>query len=130
MFGLRPEGGGACCGCWACAFCGRSTVLMAVAAAIDVPANRILRRLSALRSACFTVSLACPLSLVSPGISIPFQCEDLLLFHRGRPPHAPESEVAGRRIHRLRMARRGAISAAIIRRAEMRPAFDDLARDF
>ena len=38
--------------------------------------------------------------------------------------------MAGRGIDRLRMPRRRAIAAAIIRRAQMRAALDDLARDF
>src|ERR1700729_4181148 len=42
----------------------------------------------------------------------------------------PESEVARRRIHRFRMARGRAVAAAVIRRAQMRAAFDDLAGDF
>src|SRR5580693_1953061 len=44
--------------------------------------------------------------------------------------HTPESEVARRRIHRFRMARGRAVAAAVIRRAQMRAAFDDLAGDF
>src|SRR3954453_21246727 len=44
--------------------------------------------------------------------------------------HAAKAEMAGRRIHRLGVARGWAITAAIIRRAEVRAAFDYLARNF
>src|SRR5271170_4898865 len=42
----------------------------------------------------------------------------------------PKPEVARGRIHRFRMARGRAVAAAVIRRAQMRAAFDDLAGDF
>src|ERR1700732_1573918 len=42
---------------------------------------------------------------------------------------AAEPDVARRRVDRLRMARGRAIAAAVIRRAQMRAAFDDLARN-
>src|SRR6516165_9109374 len=40
---------------------------------------------------------------------------------------APESQVACRRVHVLSMAGRGAVAAAVIRRAKMRTAFNNLA---
>src|SRR6516162_1800109 len=45
------------------------------------------------------------------------------------PDDAAETDMACRRIDRLRMARRRAIAPAIIGRAEMRAAFEHLARD-
>jgi hypothetical protein len=46
------------------------------------------------------------------------------------PDDAPKSDVAGRRVDRLHMARGRAVAAAIIRRAEMRAALDHLSRNF
>src|SRR5882672_10113863 len=66
MLGLRPDVAEGCCGCWACATWVRSTALIAVAAAIDVPASRMLRRLNALLLDDF--ELLGPLSLLPPGI--------------------------------------------------------------
>src|SRR5262245_62064978 len=48
---------------------------------------------------------------------------------RAAPDDAPKAEVARRGIGRLGVAGRWAITAAIARRAQMRAAFDDLARD-
>src|SRR5882757_7977866 len=63
MLGLRPDGVGGCC--WACAARVRSTALIAVAAASDVPASKMLRRLNTLLD---DVELLGPFSLLSPGI--------------------------------------------------------------
>ena len=52
-----------------------------------------------------------------------------VLTGKRRPHHAAEPDMAGRGIDRLGVARGGAIAAAIIRRAEMRAAFQDFARD-
>src|SRR5215218_5990947 len=49
---------------------------------------------------------------------------------RGRDPHdASKTQMAGRGVERLGVSRRRAITAAVIGRAEMRAALDDLARD-
>src|SRR5262245_37265648 len=42
---------------------------------------------------------------------------------------AAEAEVAGRGVHVLRHARRGAVALAVVRRAQVRAAFHDFARD-
>jgi hypothetical protein len=59
-----------CCGCCACAIWVRSTALIAVAAAIDVPASKMLRQLSAPWFDDF--ELLGPLSLLPPGILLSY----------------------------------------------------------
>src|SRR5580692_260863 len=44
--------------------------------------------------------------------------------------NTPKPEVTRRCIHRFRVARGRAVAAAVVRRAQMRAAFDDLAGDF
>src|SRR5258705_13484584 len=75
ILGLRPEGAAGCwgrCGCCACATWVRSTALMAVAAAIDVPPSRMLRRLSALSPEEFGVRVPGCLVLVPSAIPLSF----------------------------------------------------------
>src|SRR6516165_4240801 len=82
---------------------------IADAAASVVPPSRMLRRLTA-RWPAFGVTL---LSLPDISGSLPY--------------HTSESEVARGRIHRFRVARSRAIAAAVVRRAQVRASFDDLA---
>src|SRR5882724_10419289 len=95
MFGLPPEGAAGCGCCWAWATWVRSTVLMAVAAAIEVPANRILRRLRAV-SVDDVEFLSLDPFLSSPSIStLLLHNENCLLFGGWTPRDTPETEVAG-----------------------------------
>src|SRR6266568_9661441 len=101
---------------------------MAVAAAIDVPASKMLRRLSTLSSDDF--ELFDPFSLLPPGILLScFTMKTEKLFHDEIPPHAAKSEMACGCIDRFGMPRCRSIAAAIVRRAQMRAALDHLAGD-
>src|SRR5215218_9496219 len=112
MFGLAPDGaagrgGGVGCAC-------ATAAPPETEAASAVPASSIRRRLRA----------PSPLS-ISPRSS----GEICLLMVCPFPDDAAEADVARRRIHRLRMARGGAVAAAVARRAQVRAALDHLARD-
>src|SRR5882757_8238498 len=128
MLGLRPEGAAGCC-CCACAIWVWSTALMAVAAAIEVPPSRMLRRLSALSPEEFGVRVPGCLLLVPSAIPLSFLLKTDKLFRRRPPPHAAKPEMARRGIDRFRVPRRRAVAAAIVRRAQMRAALDHLARN-
>src|ERR1700761_7142788 len=121
MLGLRPDGAVVCGDCWACATWVRSTVLIAVAAASDVPANRMLRRLRALLSDDFRGRSPDPF-LVWSVTSLSLVTQDLKLHGGLTPLHVAKSDMACRRIDRFGMTRGRPITAAIIRRAQMRAA--------
>ena len=126
IFGLRPGEAAGRCGCCAWATWIRSTVWMAVAAAMVVPANSRLRRLSAL---CFVACLPCFLFGVSPAFLAPFLRRTDKSTRDWIPPHAAKPEMAGRSIDGLRMSCRRPVATAIIRRAQMRAAFQNFPRN-
>src|SRR6516225_2358224 len=105
MLGRWPDG--ACCAC-ASVVSTDAAAPNADAAAKLVVASRTLRRLisRAALSFFFSLIIAC------------------LSYD------ASKTNMAGGRIHRFRVARSRAVAAAVVRRAEMRAAFKDLARDF
>src|SRR5215469_5024098 len=104
MFGRWPDGPGCA---WASAFSTDAAAPNADAAAMLVVASRTLRRLMS----CALLSL---FSLMICSLSY----------------DATKTNVACGRIHRFGVARRRAVTAAVVRRAEMRAAFEDLAWDF
>ena len=58
------------------------------------------------------------------------RCDRSLMIGAPVSDDAPKSDVAGRRVDRLRMARGRAVAAAVVGRAEMRAALDHLSRNF
>src|SRR5882757_2103127 len=88
----------------------------------------MLRRLNTLLSDDF--ELLGPFSLLPPGILLScFTMKTEKLFHDEIPHYAAEPEMTRRSIDRLGMPCGGPIAAAIVRRAQMRAALDDLAGD-
>src|SRR5437867_4212681 len=108
MFGLRPDGAGCAC---ACVTLIGAPVISADAAASVVPPSRILRRLRA-----FSFLLVSSRSF-------------FVLILSSFSNDTSESDVARGRIHRFRMASGWAVTAAVVRRAQVRAAFEDLARN-
>src|SRR6476659_43413 len=113
IFGRRAGGAGICC--CACAGLSDATDARADAATSDVPLNSRSRRLRPAPS-CGADWDDCPL-LRSSCIAVPFS------------DHATKSDVAGGGIDRLRMPGCRPVAAAIVRRAQVRAAFEDFARD-
>src|SRR5262249_45705808 len=128
MLGLRPAGAAGCG--WACATRVDAVAAIADAAASVVPASRMLRRLTPRSSRPSYVSRGAASSITDFDM-IRHSSVGGCSSDAGRPlPHqAAKTEMARRRIDRLRMARGGAIAAAVVGRAQMRAALDDLARN-
>src|SRR4051812_21841375 len=125
MLGLRPDGTGLAAGA-AFGACARASEVSVAAATIDdVPKRRFLRSidLSARDWLLFSNSLLIRYSLGN--------CTSFVFVLSGKrcPHHAAEADMTGRGVDRLGVARGGAIAAAIVRRTEMRAAFQDFARD-
>src|SRR6266852_5666560 len=134
MFGLRPDGaagagvGAAGAAFWACA--NALEVSVAAATNVDVPSN-MFRRLRARSSAFFEGASNCSWLLASLLIALSHSSDERRKSLWGWVfDHAPKSDVAGGSIDGFSMTRRRTITTAVIRRAQMRTAFDHPARNF